>query len=116
MSAISVAHTGMPRTNPEVPSIGSTTQRHGDAVSPCTPCSSPNRPWPGRRREQALGEQVLGALVGLGHLRAVVLPAEREVGLLVAGEREGVGQIGQLERERELVGEVGFHGDAGYAG
>ncbi len=32
MSAISVAHTGMPRTNPDVPSIGSITQRHGESA------------------------------------------------------------------------------------
>ena len=50
VSAIKVAQIGMPRTNPDVPSIGSITHRHGEPWSPASPCSSPKAPWPGRSR------------------------------------------------------------------
>ena len=45
---IRVAQIGIPRVNPEVPSIGSTIHYHGDNSLPVTPCSSPNRLWLGR--------------------------------------------------------------------
>ena len=104
--AIRVAHTGMPRTKLEVPSIGSITQRHGESALPTRPCSSPNKPSSGRSGDDLGGDRRLGLAIGLGHLGAVGLPVEAERSLLVVRQRDGVGDVGQFEAERQVRGEV----------
>ena len=88
VSAISVAHTGMPRTKLLVPSIGSTIQRHGLSRRRPAPCSSPNRPCVRPLLEHGVRDGGLGVAVGLGDLGAVRLPVEAERAVRVVRQRD----------------------------
>ena len=88
VSAINVAHTGMPRTKLDVPSIGSMIQRHGDVGVADEPCSSPNKPSSGRCGQHLDGDRRLRLAVGLGDLGVVGLPVEVERSLLVVRQRD----------------------------
>ena len=79
VSAMSVAHTGMPRTKLLVPSIGSMTHRHG-TVGVADRGRAPRRTRRARGRcaSDGVADRRLGVAVGLGDLGAVRLPVEVE--------------------------------------
>ena len=105
VNAINVAHAGMPREKFFVPSIGSSTQQPSDVGHLAAALLAEHRvrgPLGGDQRAQRL----LGGRVGVGDGAAVGLGRHPQVGGPEPGERDGVGGVGQPQRERE----VGIHG------
>ena len=76
-TATSEPHSGTPRTNVLVPSIGSISQRRR-ASGAVTPSSSPTMPSPGKRAPIHSRARVLGLAVGDRDRRAVRLELDRE--------------------------------------
>ena len=74
---MSVAHTGIPRTNPDVPSIGSTIHCHGDP-SPDAAELLAEQPVVGTGGGEPLGDRRLGGAVDRGDLAAVGLALDVE--------------------------------------
>ena len=81
---MSVAHTGMPRTKLDVPSIGSTIHRHGDCDVADHAVLLAEQAVVRTAGEDDVRDRRLGLAVGLGHLGAVGLPVEAERALVVA--------------------------------
>ena len=111
-----MAHTGIPRTKLDVPSIGSTTQRHAESLLPTTPCSSPSSPSSGRRIETTVGNRRFGISIGLGDLGVVRLPRQVERALFVQRQGDAIGDLGQFETEGEVCAEVAVDAHRGNSG
>ena len=92
----------MPRTKPDVPSIGSITQRHGESCDAGQAVLLAERGVLGPCRREAIDDQPLRVAIDLGHLCGVLLPVDREVTIDEMGERVRVDLVGDVERQRQL--------------
>ena len=98
----SVAQDGAPRTKFFVPSIGSTIQRRDP--EPDSPRSSPTTASSGRRSASKSSYGVLDRAVGVSDRGEVGLGLDHQVGGLEAGPGDRVGGVGELMRQRQVVG------------
>ena len=86
-----------------VPSIGSTIQRRPLSGASEAPYSSPTMASSGRICGQPVAQGPLDRRVGLAHRRQVGLGLDHQVGGAEALERDRVGHVGQLERQRQVL-------------
>ena len=71
---------------------------------------------PGRSSAETLADRLLDGAIGLGHRRQVGLGLDHEIDGPVARQRDRVGDVGQLEREREVIGDGAHRGGSYGAG
>ena len=108
-SASRVAHTGMPRTYPLVPSIGSTIQRRvpDPSVGVGLAVLLAEHRVLGTPGRQVLAHRLLDGAVGLRDRGQVGLGLDHEILGAEPGHRDRIGDAGQLQREVEVVGGAG---------
>ena len=106
---MSVAHTGIPRLKPDVPSIGiddppmRRTRRTADSMLLA------EHGVIGPRFSETCDERRLGVAVDFGDFGVIGLPLDAERPCVERRQRARVGQVGELERQLELVGELDAH-------